>query len=139
MRVSSCSIACCEITYVAAARTASAPNEIVCFPKVWRSGSLFTAAAIFVAIVSPPSVALAATVGTSAAQPVFVFGIPVDFILFGLTLLGVALFHHEPLQVALSGLAAAVVYHFLFTGIRAGAGFSDGSRTGSGWTFHQLT
>ena len=139
MRVSSCSIACCEITYLAAARTASFPNQIVCFPTAWRSGSLFTAVAIFVAIVSPPSVALAATAGTSAAQPVFVFGIPVDFILFGLTLLGVALFHHKTLQVALSGLAAAVVYQFLFTGIKTGAGLSDGTRTGNGWSFHQLT
>jgi hypothetical protein len=35
-------------------------------------------------------------------------GIPVDFILFALTLLGVALFHHHTLQVALTGLAAIV-------------------------------
>ena len=33
-----------------------------------------------------------------------VLGIPVDFILFALTLLGVALFHHHTLQVALIGL-----------------------------------
>lgn len=32
-----------------------------------------------------------------------VAGIPVDFILFGATLLGVALFHHYVLQVALTG------------------------------------
>jgi hypothetical protein len=31
-------------------------------------------------------------------------GIPVDFILFALTLLGVALFHHYTLYVALTGL-----------------------------------
>ncbi len=31
--------------------------------------------------------------------------IPVEFILFALTLLGVALFHHYTLQVALTGLA----------------------------------
>ena len=30
-------------------------------------------------------------------------GIPVDFILFALTLLGVALFHHATLYVALTG------------------------------------
>ncbi|MEP6698529.1 MAG: hypothetical protein ABJB09_02260 [Verrucomicrobiota bacterium] len=34
------------------------------------------------------------------------FGIPVDFILFGLTLLGVALFHRHTLLVALGGLIA---------------------------------
>ncbi|MBR0692962.1 SLC13 family permease [Bradyrhizobium lablabi] len=48
--------------------------------------------------------------------PIIVFGIPLDFILFGLTLLGVALFHHHTLAVALSGLAAIVVYKLLFTG-----------------------
>ena len=58
------------------------------------------------------------------AQPVFVFGIPVDFILFGLTLLGVAIFHHKTLQVALTGLAVVTVYKLLFTGFRQGEGLS---------------
>src|SRR6187551_641906 len=51
-----------------------------------------------------------------------VFGIPVDFILFALTLLGVALFHHKTLQVALGGLAAIIVYKLVFTGFKDGAG-----------------
>ncbi|MGZ8308980.1 MAG: citrate transporter, partial [Rhodoplanes sp.] len=42
-------------------------------------------------------------------------GIPVDFILFGLTLLGVALFHHHTLSVALAGLAIIVGYKLAFT------------------------
>src|ERR671921_749925 len=50
------------------------------------------------------------------------FGIPVDFILFGLTLLGVALFHHHTLPVALAGLAAIVGYKLLFTGFKFGTG-----------------
>lgn len=50
------------------------------------------------------------------------FGIPVDFILFALTLLGVALFHHKTLQVALAGLAAIIVYKLAFTGFKDGAG-----------------
>lgn len=74
------------------------------------------------ALVSP-TVAATAT-GTYSAQPVFVFGIPVDFILFGLTLLGVAIFHHKTLQVALTGLAVVTVYKLLFTGFRQGEGFS---------------
>jgi Na+/H+ antiporter NhaD/arsenite permease-like protein len=49
-----------------------------------------------------------------------VFGIPVDFILFALTLLGVALFHHKTLQVALSGLAAIILYKLVFTGFKDG-------------------
>jgi len=51
-----------------------------------------------------------------------VFGIPVDFILFALTLLGVALFHHKTLQVALAGLAAIIAYKLVFTGFKHGAG-----------------
>ena len=50
------------------------------------------------------------------------FGIPVDFILFGLTLVGVALFHHHTLPVALTGLAAIVVYKLAFTGFKFGTG-----------------
>jgi Na+/H+ antiporter NhaD/arsenite permease-like protein len=58
------------------------------------------------------------------SDPILVFGIPVDFILFALTLLGVALFHHRTLQVALSGLAAIVVYKLVFTGFKHGAGLA---------------
>jgi len=52
-----------------------------------------------------------------------VFGIPVDFILFGLTLLGVALLHRHTLPVALTGLAAIILYKLVFTGFKYGAGF----------------
>ena len=36
------------------------------------------------------------------------FGVPFEFVLFALTLLGVALLHHRTLEVALTGLAAVV-------------------------------
>jgi Na+/H+ antiporter NhaD/arsenite permease-like protein len=49
-------------------------------------------------------------------------GIPVDFILFGLTLLGVAVFHRHTLPVALSGLAAITIYKLIFTGFKFGTG-----------------
>ncbi|WP_226404789.1 citrate transporter [Ferribacterium limneticum] len=49
-------------------------------------------------------------------------GIPVDFILFGLTLLGVALFHHVTLYVALTGLFTISLYKIIFTGFKTGAG-----------------
>ena len=52
-----------------------------------------------------------------------VFGIPVDFILVALTLLGVALFHHHTLPVALTGLATITIYKLIFTGFKYGAGF----------------
>ena len=44
----------------------------------------------------------------------FVAGIPLDFFLFGLTLLGVALFHHHVLKVALVGLAVITSYKLGF-------------------------
>jgi Na+/H+ antiporter NhaD/arsenite permease-like protein len=49
-------------------------------------------------------------------------GIPVDFVLFALTLLGVALFHRYTLQVALTGLAVITLYKLAFTGFKTGAG-----------------
>jgi Na+/H+ antiporter NhaD/arsenite permease-like protein len=49
-------------------------------------------------------------------------GIPVDFVLFAGTLLGVALFHHHTLRVALTGLATIIVYKLLFTGFKTGPG-----------------
>ena len=55
-------------------------------------------------------------------QPVLVLGIPVDFILFGLTLLGVALFHRHTLPIALTGLAAITAYKIAFTGFKSGTG-----------------
>ncbi len=51
-----------------------------------------------------------------------VLGIPVDFILFALTLLGVALFHRHTLPVALIGLATIIVHKLIFTGFKFGAG-----------------
>ena len=57
--------------------------------------------------------------GTVAAM----LGVPVDFILFALTLAGVALFHHHTLQVALIGLAVITSYKLGFTGFKTGPGF----------------
>ena len=58
----------------------------------------------------------------SPVQSIEVAGIPVDFILFALTLLGVALFHNQTFYVALTGLASIALYKLLFTGFRTGAG-----------------
>jgi Na+/H+ antiporter NhaD/arsenite permease-like protein len=57
-------------------------------------------------------------------EPVLVFGIPVDFILFALTLLGVALLHRHTLPVALTGLAVIALYKIIFTGFKAGTGLA---------------
>src|SRR6476620_1520013 len=51
-------------------------------------------------------------------------GVPADFVLFGLTLAGVALFHHHTLQVALIGLAVILAYKLGVTGFKTGPGFA---------------
>jgi Na+/H+ antiporter NhaD/arsenite permease-like protein len=57
-----------------------------------------------------------------AAEGPAVLGIPLDFILFALTLLGVALFHHYTLRVALTGLFVISLYKIGFTGFHEGTG-----------------
>jgi len=64
----------------------------------------------------------AAAPGPPAIEPLYFLGIPVDFILFGLTLAGVALFHHHTLIVALAGLAVITLYKLVFTGFKYGVG-----------------
>ena len=59
-----------------------------------------------------------------AADGPAVAGIPVDFILFAATLLGVALFHHHVLKVALAGLVAISAYKIVFTGFKFGPGLA---------------
>jgi Na+/H+ antiporter NhaD/arsenite permease-like protein len=51
-----------------------------------------------------------------------IVGIPLDFILFGLTLLGVAVFHHHTMGVALTGLLTITIYKIVFTGFKTGDG-----------------
>jgi Na+/H+ antiporter NhaD/arsenite permease-like protein len=50
------------------------------------------------------------------------FGIPIEFILFALTLLGVALFHNQTFYVALTGVAAVAIYKIAVTGFKTGTG-----------------
>lgn len=49
-------------------------------------------------------------------------GIPVDFILFGITLLGVAIFHRRTLEVAATGAVIIALYKIAFTGFKTGVG-----------------
>ena len=48
--------------------------------------------------------------------------IPIEFILFGITLLSVAIFHRHSLHVALAGLAAIVIYKLGYTDFKTGSG-----------------
>ncbi len=78
-----------------------------------------------------PRLAAVAAMILSACGPAFaadgttgpsVFGIPLEFILFALTLLGVALFHNHTLRVALTGFAVITAYKLLFAGFKTGPG-----------------
>ena len=51
-----------------------------------------------------------------------IFGIPIEFVFFGLTLLAVAVFHHHTLRVALVGLVTIIFYKIMFTGFKTGPG-----------------
>lgn len=68
--------------------------------------------------------AWAATEAAGGPEPLYLLGIPLDFILFALTLLGVALFHNYTLPVALVGLATITAYKLAFTGFKFGQGLS---------------
>ena len=74
-------------------------------------------------IAAMPAHAAAATAGPAA------FGVPLDFILFALTLLGVALYHRRTLEVALTGLAVISLYKICLTGFNGGTGLG-------GWLTH---
>ena len=105
-----------------------------------RGGAVSSAAAAAYALGLLGAVALGCFLSSPAAaagpgaEPVLVGGIPVDFILFGLTLLGVALLHHHTLQVALTGLAAITAYKIAFTGFKSGTGVAGlASHLGHEW------
>jgi len=59
-----------------------------------------------------------------AAGPIMMGSIPLDFILFALTLLGVALFHNYTLYVGLTGVTVISLYKILFAGFKTGVGFA---------------
>jgi len=59
-----------------------------------------------------------------AHEPVMLGPAPVDFILFALVLLGIALFHRHTLQVAVTGLAVITIYKVAFTGFAQGPGLA---------------
>lgn len=50
---------------------------------------------------------------TPSAIPL-IFGIRLEFIIFALTLIGVAVFHHKTMYVALAGLATLLILKYLF-------------------------
>jgi Na+/H+ antiporter NhaD/arsenite permease-like protein len=86
-------------------------------------------AAALLLVTSP--FALAAS-GTFAGPTVA--GIPVEFIFFATTLLGVALFHHHTMVIALTGAAVIALYKIVFSPFRTGVGIAGfASHLGHEW------
>jgi Na+/H+ antiporter NhaD/arsenite permease-like protein len=50
--------------------------------------------------------------------------LPIEFLIFGVTLAGVAVFHRQALPIAAAGLAAIIAFEWLFTQFPAGPGAS---------------
>ena len=67
---------------------------------------------------------LAAGAADAAIDAPDIAGIPVEFILFGVTLLGVALFHNYTLYVGLGGVTTITLYKIFVSGFKTGPGFS---------------
>jgi Na+/H+ antiporter NhaD/arsenite permease-like protein len=87
--------------------------------------TLINRAARFVVLAVPSMLAgvLPAFAATATlAEPPAIAGIPIDFVLFALTLIGVALFHHHTLKIAASGLAIITLFKLLFSPFAEGAG-----------------
>jgi Na+/H+ antiporter NhaD/arsenite permease-like protein len=100
-----------------------AVSNACCEPSRIRRRVLGCIGAAALSLLAAPAIAAVAP-GAAPIEPLYFLGVPVDFILFGLTLLGVALFHHHTLAVALAGLAAIAIYKLAFTGFRFGLGFA---------------
>src|SRR5881396_3752633 len=66
--------------------------------------------------------AISSSAGAMTPQVPAIFGVPIDFVLFGLTLLCVAVFHRHTMSVALAGLATITTYKIVFTGFKTGEG-----------------
>jgi Na+/H+ antiporter NhaD/arsenite permease-like protein len=92
------------------------------------------AAAAFLAFAALFLLASPAAAATGTASSIDLWGIPVDFILFALVLLGVAVLHHYTLQVALTGLVTITLYKLIFTGFKYGPGLGGlGSHLAHEW------
>ena len=88
------------------------PAVLLSLPK-WGRTTLIGGLALVAALQWSTA---AFAVEIAGAKHALILGIPIEFVLFGLTLLGVALFHHHTLAVSLTGLAVVVVYKLTIAG-----------------------
>ena len=94
-----------------------------------RRGALAVAPLMALVVILVAAFAAAATPAIAAGslpagEPPAVLGVPVEFLLFAATLLGIALFHRQALAASLLGLAAITTFKLRFTGFKAGAGLA---------------
>ena len=66
-----------------------------------------------------PATAAAAVLGFAGPS---VGPVPVEFIMFGIVLAGVGIFHHQTFKIAVTGATVIALYKILFSPFRAGAG-----------------
>ena len=93
-----------------------------------RQRDPWAVAALAAGLVIAPAPALAASGSVSLA------GIPLDFLLFALVLVGVATLHNHTLKVALAGAVGISLYQLLVTGFKAGPGLAGlASHFGHEW------
>jgi Na+/H+ antiporter NhaD/arsenite permease-like protein len=90
-------------------------------PSAREPGTTRTIVCLLVAVAAGLAASLAVATGPLPEPPALA-GVPVDFILFGLTLAGVALFHHHTLRVAVVGLAAITLFKVMFSPFAEGDG-----------------
>ncbi len=91
-------------------------------PRISRQGPAALRVLLALTLLALPSLLAAAELGYR--ETAIQVCIPVEFILFALTLLGVALLHNYTLAVALTGLAAITAFKLLFTGFAEGPGLA---------------
>jgi Na+/H+ antiporter NhaD/arsenite permease-like protein len=88
------------------------------FPRFFRIPRMRDAL-VAITLFALPGIAVAADVAVPSIGPV-----PVDFILFALTLLGVALLHGRTLQVAVTGLVVISIWKILLSPFGEGPGLA---------------
>src|SRR6478736_2237824 len=72
---------------------------------------------------------LPAVAGAAPVEPPAIAGVPIDFVLFALTLMGVALFHRHTLPIAVGGMIVISLFKIAFSPFAEGSGVA-------GWLDH---
>ena len=115
------------------ARRTPAPALVSASSRTLLALLLWTVFASCAALLIPATPAFAAAAATAGAPIDYpsVATIPIDFFLFALTLVGIALFHRHTLAIALAGMIVISLYKILFSPFREGPG-------ATGWLAHLI-